>query len=84
MSKSMQNPTKDQMTFMEDQLINCHDLMTKEEMIDWFVQNEVEQDMASFIVYSEYDKCAKNPFYNISWDELLLLASQQVSDPEVN
>ena len=59
--------TEEQQSFISDQLSNCYDLMSEQEMIDWFVDNGIERKLSQTIVSSEFQNFCVNPFYEIDW-----------------
>ena len=59
--------TEEQKSFISDQLSNCYDLMSEQEMIDWFVENGIDRILSQTIVNSEFENFCVNPFYEIDW-----------------
>lgn len=59
--------TLEQQSFISDQLSNCYDLMSEQEMIDWFVDNGIDRKLSQTIVSSEFENFCVNPFYEIDW-----------------
>jgi hypothetical protein len=59
--------TEEQQSFISDQLSNCYDLMSEQEMIDWFVDNGIDRKLSQTIVSSEFQNFCVNPIYEIDW-----------------
>ena len=59
--------TEEQQSFISDQLSNCYDLMSEQELIDWFVDNGIDRKLSQTIVSSEFQNFCVNPFYEIDW-----------------
>lgn len=71
--------TAQQKSFIEDQLYNASEHMDEEEMIEWFVENDIDREFATKIVNEEMPKCLRDTMYFIDWSDYGINESLRLS-----
>jgi len=60
--------TEKERRFITDQLANCNDLMSEDEMIAWFIECGINKYVSASIVHLEIDNFRKKSFYEMNWN----------------